>query len=160
MVRKATPQDFDFIYSLYFHPKINPFLLYEMMDKTAFKPIFDELMGKEIVFIFENAGKDVGMFKLFAHTHRTSHIGYLGGVAVHPDYSGQGFGTAMLKEILTFGQQLGFLRIELSTATINETAIRLYEKVGFQKEGVLRKYSFMKSENRFLDEVMMAYLYE
>jgi RimJ/RimL family protein N-acetyltransferase len=66
----------------------------------------------------------------------------------------------MLKEILSYAKTCGFLRIELSTATINDKAIRLYEKVGFQKEGVLRKFCYLKSENRFLDEVMMAYLYE
>jgi L-phenylalanine/L-methionine N-acetyltransferase len=160
MVRKITAKDFNFIYSLYFHPEINPYLLYEMMDSESFKPIFKDLLKKEIIFIFENEGKPVGMFKLFAHTYRTSHIAYLGGVAIHPDYAGKGFGTLMLKEILTFGQERGFLRIELSTATINDKAIRLYEKVGFQKEGVLRNYTFLKSENRFLDEVMMAFLYE
>ena len=37
-------------------------------------------------------------------------------------------------------------------------AIRLYEKAGFEKEGVLRKYSRMKNENIFLDEVMMSWL--
>ena len=160
MVRKITAKDFNFIYSLYFHPEINPYLLYEMMDADTFKPIFKDLLKREIIFIFENEGQPVGMFKLFAHTYRASHIAYLGGVAIHPDYAGKGFGTTMLEEILTFGQERGFLRIELSTATINDKAIRLYEKCGFQKEGVLRNYTFLKSENRFLDEVMMAYLYE
>jgi len=49
-------------------------------------------------------------------------------------------------------------RIELSVAHINEKAIRLYEKTGFQKEGVLRDYCWLKSENRYMDEVMMAYI--
>jgi len=35
----------------------------------------------------------------------------------------------------------------------------LYEKAGFVKEGVLKKYTWLKNENKFLDEVMMAYLY-
>jgi L-phenylalanine/L-methionine N-acetyltransferase len=159
MIRKATPKDFSFIYSLYFHPEINAFLLYETMDKDSFKPIFKDLLKKEIVYVFEQEGKAAGMFKLFAHSYRTSHICYLGGVAVHSDFAGKGLGTVMLKEILAFGQESGFLRMELSTATINERAIRLYEKCGFQKEGVLRNYTYLKSENRFLDEVMMAYLY-
>jgi L-phenylalanine/L-methionine N-acetyltransferase len=159
MVRKITAEDFDFIYYLYFHPQINPYLLYEMMDKSSFKPIFTDLLDKEIIFIFEKEGTPVGMFKLFALTYRTSHIAYLGGVAIHPDFFGKNYGTDMLKAILAFGQQRSFLRIELSTATINHKAIRLYEKVGFKKEGVLRNYTYLKSENRFLDEVMMAYLY-
>lgn len=65
----------------------------------------------------------------------------------------------MMKEIIALGRAMGLLRIELSTATINEKAIGLYEKSGFQKEGVLRKYTFLKSENCFLDEVMLSYLF-
>lgn len=160
MVRQATTEDFDFIYYLYFHPDINPYLLYEMMDENSFKPIFDDLLAKEIVFVFEKEGEKVGMFKLIPMPHRTSHIAYLGGVAIHADYFGKGYGADMLRAVLAFGKERGFLRIELSTATINEKAIKLYEKMGFQKEGVLRKFCFLKSENRFLDEVMMSYLYE
>ena len=160
MVRDATNEDFDFIYSLYFHPQVNPFLLYEMMETEDFKPIFADLLAKEIVFIFEKDGEKVGMFKLYAHTYRSSHISYLGGVAIHPDLGGQGFGQEMFKEILEFAKKRGVLRLELSAAMINEKAIHLYEKMGFQKEGILRNYTFLKSENRFLDEVMMSYLFE
>jgi putative acetyltransferase len=98
------------------------------------------------------------MFKLAPLTHRTDHIAYLGGVAIHPDFAGKGLGDYMLREILALAKQSGLLRIELSTATINDRAIRLYEKTGFQKEGVLRRYTHLKSEGRFLDEVLMSCL--
>ena len=65
MVRDATNEDFDFTYSLYFHPQVNPFLLYEMMETEDFKPIFADLLAKEIVFIFEKDGEKVGMFVFF-----------------------------------------------------------------------------------------------
>lgn len=160
MVRHATTEDFDFIHGLYFHPHINPYLLYEMTESDNFKPIFADLLSKQIVYVFENDGKKIGMFKLYTHTYRSSHIAYLGGVAVHPDFGGKGFGQQMFKEMLELAEKRGVLRLELSTATTNETAIRLYEKMGFQREGVMRNYTFLKSENRFLDEMMMAYLFE
>jgi L-phenylalanine/L-methionine N-acetyltransferase len=159
MVRQATLNDFEFIYSLYFHPQVNSFLLYEMMDKPTFQPIYEELMSKNIKFIFEENGQPVGMFKLYAHTYRSAHIGYLGGLAIHPNFSGKGYGVKMMKEILALGKEKGFLRIELSTATTNTRAITLYEKLGFEREGILKKYTHLKSENRFLDELMMAYLF-
>lgn len=159
MVRQATAEDFEYIYSLYFHPQINPYLLYEMMGVEDFKPIFADLLAKEIVFVFENDREKVGMFKLYSHTYRSSHVAYLGGVAIHPDYAGKGFGAEMFKEIIELAQKRGVLRIELSAAATNEKAISLYEKMGFQKEGILRNYTFLKSENRFLDEVMMSYVY-
>ncbi len=154
--RPVTPADFDFIYNLYFHPQINPFLLYEMMEPADFQPIFDDLISRNLLYVFAPEGVDIGMFKWVPLEHRCSHIAYLGGVAIHPDYAGQGWGSRMMAAIVDFGRQRGVRRIELSTATINEKAIHLYEKAGFQREGVLRDYCWLKSQGRFLDEVMMS----
>jgi putative acetyltransferase len=158
MIRKATNKDFDFIYELYMHPQINRWLLYEQMDADSFLPIFNELLLKEILFVYENDGIPTGMCKLVPQYYRNSHIVYLGGLAIHPFFAGKGEGLIMLQEIKEYTMQKGFLRIELSVAAINEKAIRLYEKAGFVKEGVLKKFTYLKSENKFLDEVMMAYL--
>jgi putative acetyltransferase len=130
-----------------------------MMDEQSFRPIFEDLLQQEVLYIFGADGQDVGMFKLIPLKHRTSHVAYLGGVAIHPDFAGKGFGIQMLQAIIDFGKSKGLLRIELSTATINEKAIKLYEKMGFVQEGILRHYTYMKSENRFLDEVLMSYLF-
>ena len=158
MVRKAIAEDFAFMESLYFHLAINPFLLYEMEEKPHFQTLFDGLLSNGVLYIFEVEGQKAGMFKLIALAHRTKHIAYLGGVAMHPDFAGRGLGKRMLREVIDLGKKQGLLRLELSTATINEKAIHLYESVGFEKEGVLRRYTHLKSENRFLDEVLMSYL--
>lgn len=159
MIRKATTGDFDFVYELYMHPQVNRFLLYEQMPREPFEPIFNDLLSREVLFIYYHNNVATGMFKLVRHLYRNDHIGYLGSVAIYPEFAGKGLGYNMLLEILVHAKQTGILRIELSTATTNEKAIRLYEKAGFQKEGVLKKYTYLKSENLYLDEVMMAYLY-
>ncbi len=158
MIRKITAQDFDFIYELYMHPQINPYLLYELMSPEEFKEIFNDLVQKEIVYIFYDSDIAAGMFKLMPLTHRNSHIAYLGGLAIHPSFAGKGLGSIMMKEIVGYAKQKSFLRVELSTAIVNEKAIRLYEKAGFTKEGILRKYTHLKKENIFLDEVLMAWI--
>lgn len=159
MIRKATLQDFNFFYELYMHPAINPFLLYEQMDEAAFNPIFAELAQKELVFIYFNEERlPVGMFKLVPHTYRSAHIVYLGGVAVHPRWAGKGFGFLMMKSIIDYAREIGFLRIELSVSVLNLKAMSLYEKVGFEKEGTLKKYTYLKEKNIFIDEILMAYI--
>lgn len=158
MIRKANSSDFEFIYGLYFHPDINPFLLYEPMGEADFRPIFDELLENEVLYVFEFEGQKAGMSKLVPLRHRTDHIAYLGGVAVHSGFAGKGLGEHLIREVLDLAKKSGFLRVELSTATINERAIRLYERTGFEKEGVLRRYCHLKSEGRFLDEVLMSCL--
>lgn len=159
MIRKATKADFHFIYELYIHPSINPFLLYEIMDEESFQPIYSDLLQRNVLYVYNDGVNDAGMFKLVPQRYRNSHIVYLGGVAIHPSFAGRGHGNKMMQEILNFVKGQNFLRIELSVATLNEKAIRLYEKSGFEKEGVLRKFTYLKSEKRYTDEVLMAYLF-
>jgi putative acetyltransferase len=159
MIRKAKTEDFDFIYELFMHPQINPFMLYEQMDRNSFLPVFMELITKEVLYVFEDDSIPTGMCKLVPQQHRNTHVLYLGSVAVHPFFAGKGEGLKMIHEIIEYAGQNDFLRIELSVAAVNAKAIRLYEKAGFVKEGLLKNFTFLKSENKFLDEVMMAYLF-
>ncbi len=160
MIRLATSEDFLFIYSLYMNPDVNPFLLYEKMDKTLFEPIFSDLIATDVLYVYSAQPEQLtGMFKFIHLKHRNAHIAYLGGLAINPSLSGKGYANIMMQEIIQLGKLKGIFRIELSTSVLNTRAIALYEKSGFEKEGILRKYTHLKSENRFVDEVMMSYLY-
>lgn len=158
MVRLATPQDLHYFYDLYMHPAINPYLLYEPMSVESFVPIYKDLTDKNALFVYSAAGRDIGMFKLLPQQYRNAHIVYLGGVALHPDYFGSGHARLMMEEIVSLARDKGFLRIELSVASTNAKAMRLYESVGFEKEGILRKYTCLARENKYIDEVFMAWL--
>ena len=141
------------------HPEVNPFLLYEPMDAESFKPIMEDLIDRGVKYVYINdEGKTAGMFKLVPLTFRTDHIAYLGGLAVHPDFNGRGYGRHLIQEVLLLAKRVGFRRIELSVASINEKALKLYERAGFEREGVLRKYTHLKKEDTFLDEIMMSCL--
>ena len=160
MIRKATTNDFNFIYDLHIHPEVNRFLFYEIMSAEEFRPIFNELLPDKILYVYEEDTISKGMFKFTPKQYRSSHIVSLGGLAIHPSFSGKGCGQRMLDEIILLGKERGFIRMELGVSTINTKAIHLYEKAGFKKEGVLKKYIFLKTENLFLDDILMAYLYE
>lgn len=158
MLRKATSNDLELIYGLYMHPQINPWLLYANMDIESFRPIYKDLLDKEVLYVYEHEGSEMGMCKLLPLTYRTSHIVYLGGVGIHPGFAGKGHGAKMLREIVDLCRTAGYKRIELSVSVENEKAIALYEKVGFEKEGVLRNYTYLENEERYVSEVMMAVL--
>lgn len=159
MTRTAVKSDFDYFYGLYMHPQVNPFLLYEPMSVKEFGPVFNELQEKGYLYVYQDQeGVRVGMFKLVPQQYRNSHVVYLGGLAIDPSFAGKGFGSKMLQEIREMAIKKGFTRIELTVAVMNEKAIRLYEQAGFEQEGRLRNYSFLVSENRFIDEVMMSCL--
>lgn len=158
MLDKVKATDFSYIYQLYMHPDVNPYLLYEMMDEIVFKPIFDNLLENQVLYLYKEGAETIGMCKLIEQKYRNEHIVYLGGLAIHPDYFGKGFGKKIMLEIIHLCKNKGFLRIELSVAVHNKKAIQLYESVGFIKEGVLKKYTYLKSKNEFIDEVLMSNL--
>jgi len=160
MIRKATQGDFNFIYDLHIHPQVNRFLFYEIMTAEKFKVIFDELLEEDILYVYEEESISIGMFKLSHKLHRASHIAYLGGVAIHPSFSGKGHAQRMLHQIILLGKERGILRLELAVSVINTKAVHIYEKAGFEKEGLLKKYIYLKNENLFLDDILMAYFYE
>lgn len=158
MLDKVKASDFSYIYKLYMHPNVNPYLLYELMDENVFKPIFDDLLENQVLYLYKENDETMGMCKLIKQKYRNEHIVYLGGLAIHPDYFGKGFGKKIMHEIIYFCKNKGVLRIELSVAVHNKKAIQLYESVGFIKEGVLKKYTYLKSKNEFIDEVIMSNL--
>lgn len=64
------------------------------------------------------------------------------GIALLPEYRGQGIGTALLKHLLEAAKNL-YPAISLSVSP-NNPAIRLYEKMGFVTVDVRNKYPVMK----------------
>jgi putative acetyltransferase len=159
MITVATAAHFPFLYRLYMHPVTNPWLLYEVQPMEEFLPELRMLTERQMLYIYSHEGEAVGMFKLQPMKHRNSHIVYLGGVAIDPDHVGRGFGTDMIRSAVDLSRTKGFKRMELTVATTNERAIRVYERAGFLFEGVLRDYSYLASEDRFIDEQVMGLIF-
>jgi L-phenylalanine/L-methionine N-acetyltransferase len=158
MNRNATLSDFNFVYNMFMHPAVNPYLLYEQMSEADFTPIYTKLIADNVLYIYEADNIAVGIFKLVQLSYRCEHIVYLGSFAIHPNFGGKGLGLKMLEEIIAFAKEKNYKRLELSTDTENAKAIALYKKAGFEPEGILKKYTHLKSENRFIDELMMSYI--
>ena len=88
---------------------------------------------------------------------RMMHSGSLG-MMVHPDAWGLGVGSQLMAAALNLTDNwLNLSRVELEVYTHNAAAIHLYEKFGFEREGVRKKVVF--GNGRFLDEVVMARLH-
>jgi RimJ/RimL family protein N-acetyltransferase len=160
MISVATAEDFPFLYRLYMHPATNPWLLYEVQPMEDFLPELRMLTERGMLYTYAFEGVPVGMFKLQPMKHRNSHIVYLGGVAMDPDHSCRGIGTEMIRSAVALARTRGFKRMELTVATANERAIRVYERAGFRFEGVLRDYSYLASEDKYIDEQVMGLIFE
>ena len=85
---------------------------------------------------------------------RMRHVGSVG-LYVHADYQNQGVGTALMKVLLDLADNwLMLVRVELEVFADNERAIHLYEKLGFEKEGLLRMTTVRSG--RYVDDCKMA----
>jgi len=73
----------------------------------------------------------------------------------HPEDRHQGYGAEAIETLLRYGfEDLGLNRIGLRVFAFNEDAISTYEKLGFRKEGCLRKA--LKRDDTFYDAILMG----
>jgi ribosomal protein S18 acetylase RimI-like enzyme len=81
------------------------------------------------------------------------HCGLLG-MGVLREFRGRGIGTQLIAETMAAAAISGITRIELTVYAHNESARKLYDKMGFQVEG-LQKRSVLIDGN-YIDSIMMA----
>ena len=85
---------------------------------------------------------------------RASHRGELVQVFVEPGYRGQNIGEKLLRHVLEYAFALdGIEQVQLSVIASNQTAIKLYEKLGFKSFGVQQKY--FKVGDSYMDQQFM-----
>ena len=100
--------------------------------------------------------KVIGCLGLERYENRRSHAGQFG-MAVHDAYAGRGAGTALMAAVIDLADNwLNLKRLELSAYADNARAIALYERFGFEREGVQRAYSWRNGA--FADSLSMARL--
>ncbi|MBN9138677.1 GNAT family N-acetyltransferase [Phyllobacterium sp. NPDC097923] len=98
----------------------------------------------------------VGHAGLHRSDGRRAHTAHLG-LGVHDDFTGRGIGKALLLALIDAADNwLNIRRLELTVHADNAKAIGLYEKCGFEREGVHRDYAF--KNGRFVDALAMARL--
>ena len=85
--------------------------------------------------------------------NRVSHTAYIV-VGILKNYCRKGIGSAFFAHLDKWAEANGILRLELTVECRNEAAMRLYEKNGFEIEGIRRKA--MRVGTDFVDEYYMA----
>ena len=162
MLRRARPDDVDFLVELLTHEEVEPFLA-AVGSKTRDELLADierseaepEAFG---VFVVEVDGSRAGTIR-FSRANRRSRIADLGGLAVHPDFRGGKVGdeTARLiqRHLL---HDLGFHRLQLEIYGFNERAQVHAERSGFVREGVRRKAYWRNGE--WVDSVLFGLVEE
>lgn len=84
------------------------------------------------------------------------HAGVLG-MGIVEGYRGRGIGTKLINAALDAARRRGLKRVELQVRENSLSAMALFEKSGFVKEGVMRKQAFIDGE--YENSVLMALLF-
>lgn len=77
------------------------------------------------------------------------------GVCVLQDYWGYGIGKNLLAESIAWADANGIQKIALNVLEMNDKAIKLYQKLGFEIEGTLKNDKVL-SDGKFYNTIMMG----
>lgn len=92
--------------------------------------------------------------RVFTHRKRAHHVGSFG-ITVEKEFRGKGIGFMMGKTVIEEAKAKlpGLEMVVLDVYSENEKAVAMYEKLGFQKGGVIPKG--LKYQGRYLDDIKM-----
>lgn len=155
-IRALEKEDIDFIHQMVNNPDIMSFWFEE-----AYKPksqLEEEYMKHKDTsfarqFILEKNGERLGLVALYEinYVHRKAEFA----IMIDPAFQGHGYATIATKLATDYAfNTLNLNKLFLIADAINEKAIHIYEKVGFNREAILKEEYFVKG--RYHDAVIMS----
>ena len=142
MIRRARPDDVDFLVELYADPEVRPFLAagadLSREAVAADVELSESEPGVFGLFVIEADGEPAGALH-FECANARSRIARCGALAVHPRFRGRRLADeAARRFILHLLDELGFHRLEMEIYAFNERSVAHAERVGWVREGVKR----------------------
>lgn len=161
-LRPAGPEDVAFLAALAAHEEVEPFMaaraarepeeIRVQVERSQAEP---QEHGR---FVVEVDGAPAGAVA-FEVTNRRSRIAHLYGLMLDPDFRGRGLGAEAARQLARhLLLELGYHRVQLECYGFNERAMRLFERVGFVREGVKRKA--YRRHGEWVDGVMFGLIRE
>ena len=149
-IRRAQPDDVDFLIELVTHEDVEPFLAAsrakgrdELLSEIGRSDEDEAAFG---LYVIEVDGARAGTMR-FTRGNERSRIADLGGLAVHPAFRGAKVADTAAR---LFQRHLlddfGFHRLQMEIYGFNERAMAHAERAGFTREGVRRKAYWRNDE--------------
>jgi len=160
IIRKAVSTDAKQLAALMKHVEESNLMLFEPGErKTTSEQLQKRLLAmdeKSTVFVAEENNELTGyVFAIGEDVKRKQHSVYIV-IGVQQYVRGRGTGTELLRAMEKWAIDKALRRIELTVIAHNKTAVVLYEKMGFNIEGVKRDSLYINSE--YVNEYYMSKL--
>ena len=78
------------------------------------------------------------------------------GISISDEYQNKGLGKILTQYMLDIAKEHGLKKVDLSVVSHNERAIHVYEKMGFEKEGLQKMSHWNRVLGRYCDEYHMG----
>lgn len=98
-------------------------------------------------------GVPCGIANLYLQPYKKLSHQSLFAIIVDEKYRGKGIGTKLIYELMRLGKEKFHLELLHLEVYEGNPAVKLYEKLGFQKIGVQR--NFMKSDGKYTNKILM-----
>ena len=162
ILRRPEPRDVAQLYIYRNDPEVTDLLGgfsngYSAADLTEWID-FHRKKSDEVIWVIADQAKDlclghVGLYNIDNRIRKAEFAIMIGDKASW----GCGLGTSVSRDVINYGfEQLNLHRIELEVLSYNARAIRLYQKLGFRQEGILRDAQFR--HGGYVDVVKMGLL--
>lgn len=147
LLKELTPELYDYIFSHWDDEAIMDYLGntdradFELEKEKYRKGLITyHLSFKNFLMVEKSTGTIVG--RIGYHTWKAVHSRAEIGYALHrEEHKGKGYMTEAMKAILQYGfEHMNLNRVEAFASPENIPSIRLIEKYGFTKEGLLRQH--------------------
>jgi putative acetyltransferase len=161
-IRRAEPEDVEFLVDLFSHDEVEPFLAaVRVRDRDGVRAEIERSQTEPKDFgrfVIEADGDRAGAMG-FEVANRRSRIANLGGLAVHPDFRGRRLADEAARIFQRhLLEELGYHRLQLEIYGFNERAMAHAERSGFVREGVRRK-AYMR-HGEWVDSVLFGLVAE
>ena len=165
-LRRAKPEDAEFLASLAMNEEVAPFLAaVSARDPDAFLEEIERSersprdFGRFVIDVETETGVWAAGSIAFEVANRRSRVANLFGLMLRPDFRGRGLAEAATRgftRYLIF--ELNFHRVQLECYGFNTRAIRHFRRAGFVREGVKRKAYWRHDE--WVDGVLFGLIRE
>nr|WP_204415506.1 GNAT family N-acetyltransferase [Bacillus tianshenii] len=127
------------------------------IDEAGFKKIIkaDSEKINNIFLVAEVNGKIAGFCRCEGSMLKRASHKVEFGVCVLKEYWGYSIGKSFLAESINWADTNGIEKMALSVLEINEKAVTLYKRFGFEVEGILKKDKLL-SDGKFYNTLLMA----
>ncbi len=121
---------------------------HQRIEKDWLESVMKDKSNRSITFIIETVSdsESIGFVQLNSMDWISRNCMF--GIAItEKNQQGKGFGKEVMRLLFKYAfDNLNLLKIGLEVTAFNENSIYLYEKIGFEKEGELKKQYFWDGE--------------